>query len=118
MSIDKSKQYNISMKDEIKETLKEKKLQIIGIIMFVSLWILGIIINETGLYTFLMIIFSILFVLYYASISILYETKVNIYFYILKKTEKVQELSDKIDKLSDEEIDKLLEDKENDEIKG
>lgn len=112
MSMDKTKQYDISMKNEIKETLKEKKLQIIGIIMFVALWILGIIINDTNIYTFLMIMFSIVFVLYYAFTSILYETKFNISFEILKKTEKVQELSDKIDKLSDEEINKLLEDNE------
>ena len=115
MSMDKTKQYDISMKEEIKETLKDKKFEIIGIIMFVALWILGIIINETNLYTFLMIMFSIVFVLYYAFTSILYETKFNISFEILKKTEKIQELSDKIVKLSDEEINKLLEDNENED---
>lgn len=113
MSIKKSKQHDISMKEEIKETLKEKKLEVIGIIMFVGLWILGIIVNETNLYTFLMIIFSIIFVLYYTFKSILYETKFSISLHILRKTEKIQELSTKIDKLSDEEIEKLLEDKEN-----
>lgn len=107
MSMEKTKDYEISMKEQVLETIKDKKLQLIGLIMFVIFWIIGIVINDTNLYELLMIIFSILFVVYYATFSIIYETKFNISFEILKRVEKIQEISERLGKISDEDIEKL-----------
>ena len=107
MSMKKTKEYEVSMKQEVFETIKSKKFEVIGLVMFVILWILGIVINDTNLYELFMIIFSILFVVYYAVFSIIYETKFNISFEILKRVEKVQEISERLGKISDEDIEKL-----------
>jgi len=107
MSMEKTTDYEISMKEQVIETIKDKKLEIIGLFMFIILWIIGIVINDTNLYELLMIIFSILFVVYYAVFSIIYETKFDISFEILKRTEKVSEISERLGKISDKDIEKL-----------
>jgi len=98
----KTKDLQHNLRNEVFKTIGSRKLELIGILMFVILWIVGFILYDTNVFQLLMIIFSVLFACFYFVQSIIKETQLNIAWETLQDKEGFAELVKQVEEMRKE----------------
>lgn len=89
---------DVDMKKEIIETLKERMIHVLTIVLFIGLWVAGILLYVHSLYSFLMIILSIIFVIVMFITYIISDTKHRIASNLLYSNDNFKEIVEQVEK--------------------
>jgi len=109
MTMRKQPQIELSSKDYIKGELADNKVWIFSIVLFMGLWIFGIIVYNTYIFQLIMIIFSILYVII---LFIKYIGSSSNYSFVLDTVQNnpdIQKFNEIIKNLDETELQNLIE---------
>lgn len=109
MSITQQPDTDTKPRDYIKGELVENKMWILGIILFIALWVFAIIFYLISIFIFLMALFSILYVLVLFYMHVRSSSNYSFVLDTIQNNPDLQVFNEKVKDLSDEQIEELIE---------